>query len=312
VGAEFVVSEAHAGERLDRALAALAGIARAQAQRWIDDARVRVNGAPARASQKLAAGDRVCAEPPELAPSELAPEPIALAILHQDEALAVLDKPAGLVVHPAPGHARGTLVNALLHHIGDLAGIGGVARPGIVHRLDRGTSGVMVVAKTDAAHLALAKQFHDHTIERVYVAFARGAPAQDEGRIERAIGRHPSDRKRMSTAAKRGRAAATRWRVVRRFPRSGAVKLEVRPETGRTHQIRVHLASHGLPLLGDETYGQAAGGAFARALGRPALHAAVLGFVHPTSGARLRFEAPLPADLVALEATLASAEPRRG
>jgi 23S rRNA pseudouridine1911/1915/1917 synthase len=307
-----VVGEAHAGERLDRALAALAGVARAQAQRWIEQARVRVNGAPARASQRLAAGDRVAADPPEPLPSALAPEAIALTLLHQDDALVVLDKPAGLVVHPAPGHAAGTLVNALLHHVRDLAGIGGVARPGIVHRLDRGTSGVMVVAKTDAAHAALSKQFHDHTIERVYIAFARGAPAQDEGRIERAIGRHPSDRKRMSIVTQRGRAAATRWRVLRRFPKSGAVKLEIRPETGRTHQIRVHLAAHGLPLLGDETYGQAAGGAFARALGRPALHAAVLGFVHPTTGERLRFEAPLPGDLAALEATLASAEPRRG
>jgi len=307
---EFVVDEAHAGERLDRALAALAGIARAQAQRWIEDARVRVNGAPARASQKLAAGDRVLADPPEPAPSTLAPEPIALVLLHEDDALAVVDKPAGLVVHPAPGHASGTLVNALLHHVRNLAGIGGVARPGIVHRLDRGTSGVMVVAKTDAAHHALAKQFHDHTIERVYVAYARGAPAQDEGRIERAIGRHPSDRKRMSIVTKRGRAAATRWRVLRRFPKSGALKLEIRPETGRTHQIRVHLASHGLPLLGDATYGRAAGGAFASRLVRPALHAAVLGFVHPTSGKTLRFEAALPADLAALEATLASAERR--
>ena len=214
-------------------------------------------------------------------------------------------------MHPAPGHAGGTLVNALLHHVRDLAGIGGVARPGIVHRLDRGTSGVMVVAKTDSAHGALSKQFHDHTILRVYIAFARGAPAQDDGRIERAIGRHPSDRKRMSIVTKSGRAAATRWSVLRRFPKSGAVKLEIRPETGRTHQICVHLSAHGLPLLGDETYGQAAGGAFARALSRPALHAAVLGFVHPSTGDRLRFEAPLPPDLVALEETLASAEPRR-
>ncbi|HEU4431310.1 MAG TPA: RluA family pseudouridine synthase [Myxococcota bacterium] len=305
---EFVVGSAHAGERLDRALAALAGVARAQAQRWIEDARVRVNGAPARASQKLAPGDRVLADPPAPAPSELAAEPIALTLLHEDDALAVIDKPAGLVVHPAPGHAGGTLVNALLHHVRDLAGIGGVARPGIVHRLDRGTSGVMVVAKTDAAHQALSKQFHDHTIQRVYVAFARGAPAQDEGRIERAIGRHPTDRKRMSIVTKRGRAAATRWRVLRRFPKSGAVKLEIRPETGRTHQIRVHLAAHGLPLLGDATYGRAAGGAFTSRLARPALHAAVLGFVHPTTGETLRFEAPLPADLAALEATLASAE----
>jgi 23S rRNA pseudouridine1911/1915/1917 synthase len=305
------VGPAHAGERLDRALAALAEVPRARVQRWIDEQRVRVNGAPARASQKLAAGDRLLADPPAPEPSGLAPEPIALTLLFQDEALAVLDKPAGLVVHPAPGHPSGTLVNALLHHVRDLAGIGGVARPGIVHRLDRGTSGVMVVAKTDAAHVALARQFHDHSIERVYVAFARGAPAQDEGRIERAIGRHPSDRKRMSIVTQRGRAAATRWRVLRRFPKSGVVKLEIRPETGRTHQIRVHLAAHGLPLLGDETYGRAAAGAFARAICRPALHAALLGFAHPSSGERLRFEAPLPADLVALEAALSAAEPRR-
>jgi 23S rRNA pseudouridine1911/1915/1917 synthase len=309
---ELVVPRELSGERLDRALAALAGVARAQAQRWIEEARVHVNGAPARASQRLEEGDRVLADPPEAGPSELVPEAIALTILHEDDALVVLDKPAGLVVHPAPGHAQGTLVNALLHHVRDLAGIGGVARPGIVHRLDRGTSGVMVAAKTDAAHAALSKQFHEHTIERLYLAFARGAPAQDEGRIERAIGRHPSDRKRMSIAAKRGRASATRWRVVRRFPRNGVVKLEVRPETGRTHQIRVHLSSQGLPLLGDETYGKAAGGAFAKRLARPALHAAVLGFTHPTSGTVLRFEAPLPADLVALEQLLAAAEPRRG
>jgi 23S rRNA pseudouridine1911/1915/1917 synthase len=311
VRAEFVVDETLAGERLDRGLATLAGVARAQAQRWIAGACVRVNGALERASYELAAGDRVLAEPPEAAPSALAAEPIALTLMHQDEALVVLDKPAGLVVHPAPGHASGTLVNALLHHVRDLAGIGGVSRPGIVHRLDRGTSGVMVVAKTDAAHAALARQFHDHTIERVYLAFARGAPAQDSGRIDREIGRHPSDRKRMSVAPRRGRAAKTAWRVLRRFPKSFVVKLEVRPETGRTHQIRVHLAAHGLPLLGDEVYGKSAGGAFARALGRPALHAAVLGFTHPTSGAPLRFEAPLPPDLVALEELLARAEPAR-
>jgi 23S rRNA pseudouridine1911/1915/1917 synthase len=309
----FVIDPAHAGERLDRGLAALATVARAQAQRWIEAGRVRVNGAAGRASQKLTLGDHVVAELPEAAASELAPEPIALTLFYEDDALAVLDKPAGLVVHPAPGHATGTLVNALLHHVRDLAGIGGVARPGIVHRLDRGTSGVMVVAKTDAAHAGLARQFHDHTIERVYVAFARGAPKQDEGRIERAIGRHPTDRKRMSVVTKRGRAAATRWRVLRRFPKSGAVKLELRPETGRTHQIRVHLSAHGLPLLGDETYGGAAAraGALARALGRPALHAALLGFTHPGTGERLRFEAPLPADLAALEERLASAEPKR-
>jgi 23S rRNA pseudouridine1911/1915/1917 synthase len=261
----------------------------------------------------VAAGERLFADPPEPAACEVRPEPIAVPILHEDTDLVVVDKPAGLVVHPAPGHPGGTLVNALLHHCGDLAGIGGVRRPGIVHRLDRGTSGVMVVAKNDAAHLALAAQFHDHTVERVYLAFVRGVPGAEAGRVERAIGRHPRDRKRMSVAARHGRPARTAWRVRTRWPRAGAALLEVRPETGRTHQIRVHLASVGLPLLGDPVYGR--GGrqkarALAPALTRPALHAAVLGFDHPVSGARLHFEAPLPEDLVALREELARREGR--
>jgi 23S rRNA pseudouridine1911/1915/1917 synthase len=308
VTARWLVGEGEAEERLDRALAQLAGVPRAQVQRWLEAGVVTCNEAPARASQRVAAGDVLAAEPPEPVPLALEPEPIPLAILHEDEALLVLDKPAGLVVHPAPGHPRGTLVHALLHHCRDLAGVGGVLRPGIVHRLDAGTSGVMVVAKTDVAHQALSLQFRDHTIERVYHAWVRGAPGAEAGRVEHAIGRHPQDRKRMSVAARQARDARTAWRVLARYPKSQTARLEVRPETGRTHQIRVHLASQGLPILGDPVYGRARAGVPAlHALARPALHALVLGFVHPTGGERLRFEAPPPADLLALDAALREA-----
>ena len=293
----FVVGAADGGARLDVFLAAAASVPRSQAQRWIEAGRVRVNTHVCRPSERLQPGDLVDAEPPEPEPSPLEPEAIELAILFEDEDLVVINKPAGLVVHPAPGHARGTLVHALLHHCRDLSGVGGVRRPGIVHRLDRGTSGVLVVAKHDAAHEALARQFRDHTIERMYVALVRGTPTDDEGHVDRAIGRHPTDRKRMSVRTARGRAASTRWRVRRRFHRSGCAELEVRPETGRTHQIRVNLAAAGLPILGDPVYGRASAGPCR--LDRPALHAAVLGFVHPRTGKTLRLGAPLPPDLAA-------------
>jgi len=340
----FVVGDADEGERLDSALAALAGISRSQARRWIDDGRVRVDGEPGRASQHVAAGAVLEAAAPEPAPSPLVAEPIPLAILYEDADLVVIDKPAGLVVHPAPGHPGGTLVNALLHHCGDLSGIGGVLRPGIVHRLDRGTSGVLVAAKNDAAHRSLALQFQEHSVEREYLALVRGLPASDVGRVDRPLGRHPSDRKRMSVAARgRVREACTTWRVLRRFPASGVSLLAVHPETGRTHQIRVHLASAGLPILGDPVYGRASRVAIAaavqgrdaaaqraqapraagrrqakagprkicergRAPERPALHAAVLGFAHPRTGVRMRFEAPLPPDLAGLVAELERTE----
>ncbi len=312
LGVRWLVGEGEAEERLDRALAQLAGVPRAQVQRWLEAGLVTCNERPARASQRVEAGDVLAAEPPEPIPFTLEPEPIPLAILHEDAALLVLDKPAGLVVHPAPGHPRGTLVHALLHHCRDLAGIGGVLRPGIVHRLDAGTSGVMVVAKTDTAHRALSRQFEDHSIERVYHAWVRGAASAESGRVERAIGRHPTDRKRMSVAAREGRDARTAWRVLARYPKSQAARLEVRPETGRTHQIRVHLASQGLPILGDPVYGRARAGLPApQLLSRPALHALVLGFVHPSSGATLRFEAPPAPDLAALDAALRAREEAR-
>jgi len=307
----FVAGETEDGARLDQAVAGLAFVSRSQARRWIDEDRVRLSGRPTRASARVAPGDEIEAEPPEPLPSRLEPEPIPLAVLFEDADLCVVDKPAGLVVHPAPGHRSGTLVHALLHHCGDeLSGVGGVQRPGIVHRLDKGTSGVMVVAKRDAAHRTLAAQFRDHTVERVYLALVRGAPRAESGRIERPVGRHPRDRKRMTTAAG-GREAATAWRVLRRLPagdrsRGDRTWLALRPETGRTHQIRVHLASVGLPVVGDPVYGRRARGA---SPGRPALHAAVLGFAHPRTGERMRFEAPLPPELAALLPAGEPAEP---
>ncbi len=302
----FLVGEAEAGQRLDIALAGLAGISRAQARRWIDEDRVRVNQAACRPAQRLHSGDALEAVPPEPLPSPLEPEAIPLSILYEDEDLMVIDKPAGLVVHPAHGHPSGTLVNALLHHCRNLSGIGGVLRPGIVHRLDRGTSGAMVVAKRDSAHRALAEQFHAHTIERVYHALVRGIPGRDSGCVDRPIGRHPRDRKRMAVRENSGRAARTAWGVLARFPRHSRAWLELRPETGRTHQIRVHLAAEGMPIFGDPVYGRSQ--AEERALGRPALHASVLAFDHPRSGARQRFEAPLPPELRDLLAELERGE----
>ncbi len=314
---QYIVSEEDAGERLDSLLSLLADVSRSQVRRWIEEGRVRVGDAPARASLRVRAGDRIDASPPEALPSPLEPEAIPLVILFEDVDLIVIDKPAGMVVHPAPGHPGGTLVNALLHHCGDLAGVGGVTRPGIVHRLDQGTSGVMVAAKNDAAHRGLAEQFQDHSIEREYRALVRGVPGPDEGRIDRTVGRHRRDRKRMSVNVDAGREAVTVWRVLARFVRSDRSWLSVHPETGRTHQIRVHLASVGLPIAGDPVYGRArraagrgpdTGRGPDRGLGRPALHAAVLGFRHPRSGERVRFEAPLPADLAALLARLEELE----
>jgi 23S rRNA pseudouridine1911/1915/1917 synthase len=312
----FVVGETEAGLRADIALSTLAGISRSQARRWIDADLVRLNAGRCRASEHVQTGDTLDATPPEPLPSPLAPEALAIDVLYEDEDVVVVNKAAGLVVHPGPGHPGGTLVNALLHHCGTLAGVGGVERPGIVHRLDRGTSGVMVVAKNDQAHRGLAEQFHDHRVERVYRALVRGVPGADSGRIERRIGRHPRDRKRMSVRGVAAREAVTAWRVLRRFAACGRSWIELRPETGRTHQIRVHLASAGLPIEGDPVYGRPRGaggvqrrGGFALALTRPALHAAVLAFTHPRRAARVRFEAPLPPDL---EAALAELDRREG
>ena len=302
----FEVDEASMGIRVDAWIAELTGVSRAQVRRWVDAGRVLVAGAKVRASYRVSLGDSIEARPIEAVEMELTPEAIPLDVLHEDEDLIVIDKPAGLVVHPAPGHPNGTLVNALLHHCGDLAGIGGVLRPGIVHRLDRGTSGVLVAAKNDAAHQSLSTQFAEHSIDRVYRALVRGLPRADEGRIDRPIGRHPRDRKRMSVVTKAGRDSITNWRVTRRFRDSTVSELEVHPETGRTHQIRVHLSAAGLPLVGDVIYGRARGRD--ALLGRPALHAAHLGFEHPRSGKRMGFDSIMPDDLLEWMAELGDAE----
>lgn len=302
----FTAGESEAGQRVDVAVAASVGASRSEVHRWIAAGQVMINGQACRASSRIALGDDVAAVPTEPRALTLAPETIPLDIVYEDSDLVVVNKPAGMVVHPAPGHPSGTLVNALLAHCEDLAGIGGVLRPGIVHRLDKGTSGILVVAKRDEVHQALASQFHDHTIRRVYHAFVRGCPQLESGRIDRAIGRHRRDRKRMSVATGSGRSAQTGWKVIDRFPKANASYLEIRPETGRTHQIRVHLASIGLPVLGDEVYGRAR----TKELDRPALHAAVLGFEHPGQARPMHFEAPLPDDLDRLRASLQVQEER--
>jgi 23S rRNA pseudouridine1911/1915/1917 synthase len=240
-----------------------------------------------------------------------------LDVLYEDEHIIVIDKPAGLVVHPAPGHPDSTLVNALLAHCRDLSGIGGELRPGIVHRLDKDTSGVMVATKTDAAHVALAEVFQAHRLEREYIALVAPAPAPpapQQGTFSTLHGRHPVHRKQFTSRVQRGKPAITHWRLERHFgPDRGAgvmaAQVRCRLETGRTHQIRVHLSEHGMPVIGDPLYGHRYRdpelAALAHRLGRQALHAAVLGFAHPVTGAPLRFESPMPADMQSLAQSLA-------
>jgi 23S rRNA pseudouridine1911/1915/1917 synthase len=304
-----------AGGRIDKVLAdRLPELSRARIQALIAEGRVTRDGAAvADASAKALAGDYRLEIPPPVA-AEPQPEAIPLSVLYEDSDLIVIDKPVGMAVHPAPGSESGTLVNALLHHCGDsLSGIGGVARPGIVHRIDKDTSGIVVVAKTDAAHQGLSALFAAHDIERVYVALTRGAPRQLRGTIEGAIGRSGADRKKMALVRSGGRHAITHYAVERVFgpaERPLAARLACRLETGRTHQIRVHLASVGAPCLGDPLYGSGPPAAPVRAaiaeagLRRQALHAAVLGFRHPVTGETLRFESPLPSDMAALQALL--------
>ena len=290
-----LISSELVGLRLDTAVAQLEpALSRARARRLIDSGAIRVSARRVRPSHRLRDGERIEGTVPAPEPAGVEPEDIALSVVYQDTDLIVVDKPAGLVVHPAAGHRAGTLVNALLFHCGDLSGIGGVTRPGIVHRLDKGTSGLIVAAKCDAAHHSLALQFKRHSIEREYLALVRGSPGDARGTVDAPIGRHPSDRKRFSTRARSGRPAVTHWRVETRF--EGHTLLRVRLETGRTHQIRVHLASAGLPVAGDPVYG-GGGRRGLPGLSRPALHAAVLGFAHPRDGREIRFEAPLAADL---------------
>jgi 23S rRNA pseudouridine1911/1915/1917 synthase len=269
---------------------------RSQLKRRIEEGEVRVAGAAARPSRKLRAGEPVVFVPAPPAPAQAEPEPIPLAVLHEDAHLVVVDKPAGMVVHPAAGHARGTLVNALLAR-GDLAGVGGVLRPGIVHRLDRDTSGVLVAAKDDPTHVALAAAFKAHAAEREYWAIVVGTPPP-RGRFDTCYGRHPVHRKRFSSKVPEGKRAVTEYRVLERLP--GATLVQATLHTGRTHQVRVHFADHGWPVLGDPVYGRPprdpALRALGDALGRQALHARRLAFAHPATGERLDFVTDPPPD----------------
>ncbi|GFE57471.1 RluA family pseudouridine synthase [Geobacter sp. AOG1] len=302
---EFIYPPDSEPARLDQVVARLiGGLTRAAVQRLIEAGMVTVEGLPQKPSVKLKGGERIVVTIPPPLPATPVPEAIPLTILYEDRDLVVVDKPAGMVVHPGAGTSGGTLVNALLAHCNDLSGIGGELRPGIVHRIDKDTSGVVVVAKHDASHQSLAHQFKEHTIKRIYLALVFGSPKTDKGRIESVIGRHPTDRKKMSGKARHGKHAVTHWQVLGRY--SGVTLLKLRLETGRTHQIRVHLSEAGHPLLGDDTYG--GGGRLAgirdpqlraliRDMGRQALHAKTLGFLHPTSGEYLEFDTDLPEDM---------------
>ena len=297
---ELTVLPEQQGQRLDRFLTAfLGGHSRSQLQKLIADGHVTVDGRTAKANLALRDGDRVRVELPAPEPSDVAGEALPLEVLYQDDDLAVVNKPTGMVVHPAAGHSSGTLVNALLHHLSGLSGIGGELRPGIVHRLDRGTSGVMVVAKHDSAHQELSRQFHDREVEKEYIALVWGV-VQAGRRIDAAIGRDPGDRQKMSARAKHAREAVTR--ITRAMHLPGLTLCQVAIHTGRTHQIRVHLSAIGHPVVGDSVYGgvhrRVPGDIRAvQRLDRPFLHAARLAFTHPRDGRRMEFTAPLPDDL---------------
>lgn len=302
-----LVAGDEAGDRLDAWLAGRMEVSRSRAARWIEEGRVTLNGAAPKKRDRPAPGDVVRVRIPAPRPSHLGPEDIPLSIVHQDADLLVIDKPAGLVVHPGAGNPSGTLVNALLHAVGDLSGIGGVLRPGIVHRLDRDTSGLMVVAKNDDAHRALADELKARRIRRVYLAAAWGHLADDEVRVDAPIARHPAERKRMAVV-EGGRSAITRFRRLERW--QGADLLRAQLETGRTHQIRVHLLHLGHPVVGDRTYAperhravsgpdRAWAAGLAKRVPRQFLHAAELRFTHPRSGEPMEFHAPLPPELAA-------------
>lgn len=315
----FHVESPQAGLRADQFLTGRPGFSsRSALRRLFDQGLIQVNGRPVKAATRLKPGDVISGALPEARPSALLPEPLALTIIHQDSDLAVVDKPAGMVTHPTSALRQGTLVNALLYHCRDLSGIGGELKPGIVHRLDKLTSGVMVAAKTDAAHQSLAAQFKAHTIDRRYLALCHGELAALSGRLESPISRNPRNRLKMTGRRKEGRAAITHYKVLARG--RGFSLLECRLATGRTHQIRVHLSEQRHPLVGDALYGSGRSlpasldpeqRAALKQLKRQALHAYRLGFEHPRTGEFMAFESPPPSDLRSALAALGFGDPLR-
>ena len=288
-----------AGERIDAWLAqARPEHSRARWQQLIRDGFVRVDGTPRKPNHRLHGGEAVDWDEPPPAPAALIPEDRPLDVVYEDADILVLNKPPDLVVHPAPGHASGTLVHALLHHCKDLAGIGGTLRPGIVHRLDQDTSGLMVVAKTESALRRLAAQFKTREVHKEYLALAWGHPEPESGTVRARIRRHPTRRHRMAVDALEGRMSVTHYTTVESFAACTLLRLHI--ETGRTHQIRVHLAHIGHPVVGDTVYGRSHGRQLPLPIGRQLLHAARLAFVHPSHGAPLEFDAPPPEDLRAM------------
>ncbi len=302
---EIIVSSGESPKRLDHFLANRdPDFSRATLQRLITDGHITIDGQVTKPSHKIKPGDVIVLTVPRAEPLTIEPQPIPLEILYEDDALLVLNKQAGLVVHPAPGNWSGTLVNALLHHFktgtGSFSSIGGKERPGLVHRLDKNTTGVMVVAKQDRAHASLVNQFKRHTINRVYEALIWGVPKKLRGIIEVAIGRDTKDRKKFSARTARPKASATEYRVAEQFNKLVA-HVELFPQTGRTHQLRVHLSAIGNPILGDPTYGGKKVAAVRDvAIPRVMLHAKVLGFLHPVSQRAMNFVSPLPADMSAV------------
>lgn len=292
---ELTAATEHAGVRLDAFLSADGALTRSQAARLIAEGRVRVNGKPAAKSARLSGGETVTVDIPQLRETALPPQDIPLDVVYEDDDVIVVNKPTGLVVHPAPGHPDGTLVNALLHHCGDsLSGIGGEKRPGIVHRIDRDTSGLIIAAKNDAAHLALSAQLKDHSLSRTYECLVTGNMKQDSGTVDAPIGRSSADRKKMAVVPT-GRRAVTHWEVVARYP--GVTHLRCRLETGRTHQIRVHMAYIGHPILGDTVYGAKKP---VPGLTGQCLHATGLRFIHPRTGEPVELRCPLPPEFTAM------------
>ncbi|MDO4275002.1 MAG: RluA family pseudouridine synthase [Eubacteriales bacterium] len=288
---EFQVDEQDGGVRIDRYLSQKnEELSRSYLQKLLKEQVITVNGKAVKANYKVQMRDKVAVTLPDTTEPDILPEDIPLDILYEDEDVLVVNKPKGMVVHPSAGHTQGTLVNAVMYHCkGNLSGINGVLRPGIVHRIDKDTTGALLVCKNDAAHKDLAQQLKDHSIKRRYRAVVLGNLKEDEGTIEGPIGRHPVDRKKMAVNQKNGKDAVTHYKVLERF--GNATYVECRLETGRTHQIRVHMTSIGHPLLGDEVYGS---GRNPYHLQGQALHAMVLGFVHPRTGEYMEFTAPLP------------------